>query len=238
MNLATLQTEIQARLEADEWFTTITVLNERSKEIAFEIEQAIAALQPKGGKLGSFVVVAPFEADVESPDTPGPYFGALVLPVFVYESVVLNTDPTAGTLKPAIDTAVRVAQVCHHYRPEGLAENIFCDKNTIRPSRPPKDDLVAYRVNLRVPANMEPPTRVAPPVVSAPDGPHPVTASLSCATSGAAIYYTLDESHPWAGNPAAVLYSAPIVINAAAVLRAIAYKTGMIASDSALGLYS
>ena len=38
--------------------------------------------------------------------------------------------------------------------------------------------------------------------------------ALTCATSGASIYYTLDGSWPGSGNPEAVLYSAPVTLEA------------------------
>jgi hypothetical protein len=71
------------------------------------------------------------------------------------------------------------------------------------------------------------------PVAIAAAGTGPVTITLTCATSGAAIYRTLDGSYPWSGNAQATLYAAPFAVASAALLRAVAHKTGMVASDAA-----
>jgi hypothetical protein len=65
-----------------------------------------------------------------------------------------------------------------------------------------------------------------------------VTVTLTCATAGVAIWYTLNDSYPSPLNPAATLYAAPVQVTTAAALRAVAYKSGNIASDSALGIYT
>jgi hypothetical protein len=52
--------------------------------------------------------------------------------------------------------------------------------------------------------------------------------ALSCATSGAAIYYTTDGSKPTTGS---TLYTGPVAVSTATTLRAIAYKSDIIDSD-------
>ncbi|MDE5941842.1 MAG: chitobiase/beta-hexosaminidase C-terminal domain-containing protein [Muribaculaceae bacterium] len=47
---------------------------------------------------------------------------------------------------------------------------------------------------------------------------------ITCATEGASIYYTLDGTEP---SAASTLYSAPIVINEAVIVKAIAIKEGL-----------
>jgi hypothetical protein len=51
------------------------------------------------------------------------------------------------------------------------------------------------------------------------------TVSLSTTTSGASIYYTLDNSTPTVGS--GILYNSPITITAAVTIKAIAVKSGM-----------
>lgn len=61
------------------------------------------------------------------------------------------------------------------------------------------------------------------------------TVEISCATEGAAIHYTLDGSDPTALS---TRYSAPIAINRATVIRAIACKEGMADSPIAEATFS
>jgi hypothetical protein len=75
------------------------------------------------------------------------------------------------------------------------------------------------------------PVRVAAPTIAVGTGP--VTVTLSCTTSGAAIYYTTDESFPWSGNTTATLYAAPVTVTASCNFRACAHKAGSISSDVA-----
>jgi len=235
VDLATIQTELVHLLNAGPYFADITVLYERSKDLENELDRQLAGATLKAGKHGAFVIVGTFEADVESPDVTGPYFGALRLNIMAYEDVLMNTGPT-GTGKSAIDIAIAVAQHIQDYRPEGIAESLYCDRSTIRPHTPPDNNQVAYRVSVRIPANIAADPRVATPVITPGDATVPQELTITSATSGAAIYYTTDESYPWSGNTAATLYAAPFTVTEAASVRAAAQKTAMLPSSSALAL--
>ena len=56
------------------------------------------------------------------------------------------------------------------------------------------------------------------------------TVAISCPTAGAAIKYTLDNSTPTDTN--GLVYSAPLSINTTTVLRARAFKAGLLASNT------
>lgn len=77
---------------------------------------------------------------------------------------------------------------------------------------------------------------VARPVMSQPAGNYAgsVSVTISCATSGASIYYTTDGSAP---TGASTLYSGAINITSTTVLRAIAIKGGMPDSFSESNTY-
>jgi len=62
-----------------------------------------------------------------------------------------------------------------------------------------------------------------------------VMITISCATSGAAIRYTLDSSDPTATSP---LYTAPFTLTSDAVVSAKAFNTGMVDSVIACAAYS
>ena len=71
-----------------------------------------------------------------------------------------------------------------------------------------------------------PPPQVAMPVADPPGraGRDSMVVALTSATSGAAIWYTLDGKDPVAGTAGSVLYGGPIVIRSTTTLKAIAVK--------------
>lgn len=82
-----------------------------------------------------------------------------------------------------------------------------------------------------------PPAQVATPSITPGGGNYtgPQTVSISCATSGATIKYTLDGSTP---NTGSTTYTAPISISANTTLKAYAYKSGMTDSAVATAVYT
>ncbi|MFA7053959.1 MAG: chitobiase/beta-hexosaminidase C-terminal domain-containing protein, partial [Kiritimatiellia bacterium] len=80
--------------------------------------------------------------------------------------------------------------------------------------------------------------KVATPTFLPPDGTlfdATLAVTVSCATAGAEIRYTLDGSEPTA---ASTLYTAPITLSATTTIRARASKTGRADSDLAQATYS
>lgn len=238
VTLAQIQTELKARLDAAEYFVDVPIVVESDKDFLKQVEMITSDMLAKAGKRGVAVMIGPTTIDVPSPDAAGPMWGPLAMNVTAYETPILNADPAKGTGKAALELCRQAGYCLHHYRPDGLAQTLYCDTTAIRPAAPLHADQIAYRLAIRIPDNEGAPDKVAPVVISPDSGVHPQTVTLTCATAAASIYYTLDESHPWSGNTAAVLYTAPLALAAAATVRAVAYKSGMIASDSALGLYT
>lgn len=78
--------------------------------------------------------------------------------------------------------------------------------------------------------------QVATPTFSPASGTYEsqVEVTISCATEGAAIYYTLDGSEP---DESANLYSAPITLNSSTTVKAIAIKEGWDDSEIAIADY-
>jgi hypothetical protein len=80
-----------------------------------------------------------------------------------------------------------------------------------------------------------PPPQVATPAFSPPSGASvPVSVTITDATPGAAIYYTLDGSLPTQGS---TQYTVPVPLASASVLRAVAFTNGWTPSISAVGYY-
>lgn len=57
------------------------------------------------------------------------------------------------------------------------------------------------------------------------------TATITCATTNAVVYYTLDGSAPSSSNPTAHVYSAPITLTTSCTIKAIGTKSGMVNSN-------
>jgi hypothetical protein len=80
-----------------------------------------------------------------------------------------------------------------------------------------------------------PPPQVATPVLlPAMASNLPVSVTITDATPGAVIYYTLDGSSP---TPASILYSVPVPVASATVLRAAAFYNGWTPSLAVAGFY-
>lgn len=233
-SLIDLQLDIGGRLTADEGLVDIPVYDERKADIATEIEVALGTLTGKNGKMGACCVVLQPTASDEMPDAP---FGPMKvnLSILVLENVLVNKGAT-GTGKHALTIARRIHRILKHYIPGGIAACLNPSTPTIVPVENPLAD-VAYEVRFETTeADPGRELKVATPAISPTSGTVPRTVTITCGTSGASIYYTLDGTYPRSGN--GTLYSGPVTVTQAAMLRAGAYKTGMIGSDIAYGVYS
>jgi hypothetical protein len=227
--LTDLQADIAARLSADAFFVDIPVIDERKADVVGDISKALGVLTVKGGKLGVCAVVLSPTADDEMPDAT---FGPLevVMTVRVLENVLFNTGAT-GTGKAALTVARRIHRILKHYRPVGLAQPLRPRNPGITPVADPLAP-VAYEVNFSTTeADAGRELKCAIPTIAAGGTVHPQTVTLATNTGGASIYYTLNGTHPAAGNTAAVLYTVPFSMATAGSVRACAYLTGYVASD-------
>ena len=82
-----------------------------------------------------------------------------------------------------------------------------------------------------------PPAVVEAPVFTPPAGYYPTDQyiTITSATPGASIYYTLDDSTP---DENSTPYTTPVHISSTIAIRAIAMKTGMTDSDVTIGVYT
>ena len=226
--VALMQNEAAARLSADEYFEDITVLTEREGDISYKISQALSVLTTKGGKIGVAILVGSCTAKVESPNVPGPHFNKTFMDLTVFENPTFNNGGS-GTGKACVDICVRAIQILHHYYPAGVGQTLVADENAVLPLGEVRGGIIAYKGRLEMPLDNDVLDKVARPQISVAG----TTVTIVCATDGASIYYTTDETYPWSGNAAAMLYSAPFIATAGDVVRAVAHKTNLVASDAA-----
>ena len=224
--------DLQARLAADDYFSDIPVLVADEGNIKLQIARKTAVSTTKGGKRGVAVIVLQVLADDGQPSIE---FGPMTLsPSFQVVELVEVNNGASGTGKSARQVARRIRDVIKSYGRVGSVIAMKPGKPCIIPvnlKEDQGDNVRAYQIDfecLETPADQ--PSKVANPTFVNME-PAPLV-GLACSTDGAAIYYTLDESFPWAGNPAAALYTAPIAVPASGsiIVTCCAYLAGSIAS--------
>lgn len=226
-----LPSELQARLEADDFFEDIPVIIAEDGNLSAELSRKTSVFTRKFGKRGAAVIVLPFLLDDEHPSLNlGPM---TIHPAFqVVENLSLNRD-SQGTGKSARRIARRIRDVIKTAGFTGLLLNLRPGSPCIEPITLEPDNLRGLQVNFSAVEVAEPETQVQTPVFTAAttldEGPG---FTLTSPTAGAQIYYTTDDSYPSPHNTAARLYpGTPVPIPTAGMtVRTCAYKTGLIAS--------
>lgn len=222
-----LQDDVKGRLENHDFFSDVPVLLQRAGNIDNEVERALNCLNEKTGKMGACLIVLMPETEAPEENLPGPPI-EIVISVQVYELTLVNEDTAnGGTGKDAESLANVVLNLLHLYAPYHLGNVLVADRKPIRPVK--IEGAVSYLVMLRLRTGLENPQKVATPTLTEEDGLY----TLTCATAGATIYYTIDGSHPGPVNEEAIEYTAPFAEPATGTLvRWVAYKSGFVPSDS------
>lgn len=229
-NITELQEDAYQRLLADEFLATVFVQTERKGDILNSIVSALGVMNERGGKIGAAIVVLSPTGGVE-------YTEALDSPLRVRISFRVLEDPlfnnTAdGTQISALTIVKRLIRLFHLYNPIGMANPLIPETPTFVPVDDPAAP-VAYEVRFATTeTSRDTLERVPTPSIRPAYIPVPVAeVFLECSNEEAAIYYTVDGSHPWPGNQNSVLYTTPISVSTPLKLRACAFRAGMIASD-------
>jgi hypothetical protein len=241
--------DLLARANADPFYTTIplfvlrpryeddgTVKDSASFEaIQTRINQASSCLQLKAGKGGAAVTFLMPTGDTDKPNISGPQM-KFTYTARVQEHPVLNWG-ARGTQISAEEIALHTLQLFHLCMLNGR-NCLAADPQTLTPAE--KDGLLVYDVRLLQQGGLTPPGKCALPIIAPRIGTGATEITITCATAGAAIYYTTDGSYPFAENDEATLYNAPFALGAAApcTLRVAAQKAGLQQSDVAEGYYT
>ena len=237
-----LQEDLANRLRGDDFLYYVPVVTERTHAIQSVVDSHLAGIAAQNGKSGLACIVTQPVANVNAPNAPGANMDVIFV-VKILENVVVNMAAT-GTTIAALTLARRVARVLHHYIPKGLGNPVVCESPSII-GVGDEQGRVCYEVHFKTSeADGTVYTKVAMPTISPADsgGGYPLTITLACATAGASIYYTTDDTLPrpavgaLAGN--GTLYTAPFALASAAPVRACAYKSGSLASNTERVKYS
>ena len=225
--------ELAAYLACDPVFAAIPIVVAEKGNVRAEMERLQAAITSKGGKIGAALIVLPLVAD-DAYDEVG--FGPMKLfaSCQILENVELNQGPN-GTKLSCRYLARYLVKIVKPMRLGGLTTDWVCDKPCIEPGivKLASSELQSRLVNFYT---WEDDTEPLAQVASLAFAQVGNQVAISCATAGAAIWYTVDQSFPAppsaVPNSTAQLYSGPIAIPPEGIIiRAFAFVAGMIASQ-------
>lgn len=230
-----IQQDILGCLASDETIGTRTGVAVEPGDAADALDRKVqlAIGAGKDGKVGVGFWVLPIERAMdENPGLPGGPFKLTITVQFV-ENVVLNRGPR-GTQLPVRAYVARAARILKLYTPVGLTSNLVPVSPVITEFTPDKD--ASLRVGqcefTATEADFVPFIRLSRPQIVVTGSAYPFTVTI-VAPGANTIYYTTDGSHPYEGNPAAVLYAGPVVITAAGLFRVRSFAPPQIGSDTA-----
>lgn len=223
------QEDIYQRILADEFLAQVPVLKRDTGDIQADIADSLNTLNARSGKAGACIIILQPLADPGEGEVAGGLL-RVDFTFLVLEEPITNRAG-GGTALHALTIARRLVGILHLYHPRGIIGVLSMQKPAIVPTETGAP--VSFEVRFEAQEEYFGETlKVATPVLNPRSGAVPQAVTITCATAGAAIYYTLDGSHPYQGNPEAELYTgAPVNVAVAGTLRAGAFKTGLIASD-------
>jgi hypothetical protein len=186
--------------------------------IDVERSRTLKARTYKKGMNPSSVVSATYSLDIE---------GMVKAPLFSPEGG-LYTGPQEVTLTSATQYA-RIHYTDDGSEPTGSSalylSPLTISKNTVVKARAYKSDMIESDVS-----SQEYFIRVISPVINPPGGEFTTVqvVTITCQTDSASIYFTLNGNEPDSNN--SQLYEGPILANDSVVIKARAYKTGLVES--------
>ena len=234
------QADFAARASAEPYFADVGVYllrpraNASATQITQGIENALNCIVKKAGKGGAAVTVMMPLLQPRDPNVLGVQFDSTIT-VRVQEHPLFNMAASTGTLKSAECIALEVVKLFHHFR-NGRGQ-IW----TVSAGPVPNLDFepkVTYDVTFSRLMPTASAGKAAVPSISPKGGATPAEVTLTCATPGAAIHYTLDGSYPAPDAEGSTLYAAPFTVAAGALLRAVASLDGAQQSDVASALFT
>jgi hypothetical protein len=208
-----LQDDIAGRLAADEFFAHIPVGAQHKGVIADDIAQALQTLAGDGTEAGAGVIVMMPSRTVPHPNIPGPSYD-LTITIRAMEIPFINRAE-GGTNRTATAISLRIEHLLHQLTLSGVvltAQRVGGLQDA--------DGGVACDVDISFRYGLPAALRVQAPGIALAGS----LLTLSCATSGATIRYTLDGSYPGLDAEA---YSVPVTLTDGQTIRAVAAKAGM-----------
>jgi Chitobiase/beta-hexosaminidase C-terminal domain len=224
--LSSIQQQCANQLQADPLFAYVPVFTERIKDIQSEINQALGPLNGQSGKTGLVILMLTPTADVRHENVFGPFFDEIKIVVRVIENVTVNQDPSTGTNVAAADAAEKICSLLHLFQPASANGPVTAHRPTVVLAHDPNN--LSYDCHFKTCGGlMAVSPQAATPIITANAG----QMTLTCATAGAAVFYTLDGSNPSPRN--GTFYTAPFTPGTGLTLKTRAWLAGYLASETA-----
>ena len=223
------QDDIVARLKNDPYFSAgIPILEQRLGITENDVEIAISTANNQNGLIGTVVIVLmPRLAGVD-PNAPGPRYWVRY-PIQVIDWPTVRRQAAGGSQVSAEEACDRIREIIHGMnciRSQGQLQITFDKLEPVQV----KDGQVSYIATFKRYGTDAPPVSCAAVGIAPASGTGPLTCTLSCATAGAAIYYTVDGTYPGsvfvAPKGTAVLYAGPFTAPQGSTVRAAAELSG------------
>ncbi len=225
-------------LDALSYFDDLPVLIEDRKDTPNALQRAMGALKGEGGKVGAFVLFVTESASVTRDSEFGPVFNNVDIAIQCVEQPEINRYTQNGTTKTAWDIACQVAAALILFKPDSANSPLVMRDPSIDPIlfkfQNSEKLLPGWQVNMTVAGSLAIlKDQIGTPVIER-DGddqsPTYKEVALSCATPGAAIFYTVDGKKPGTNK---TLYTAPFTPPDGVMLKVRAWLSGFIASEIA-----
>ncbi len=225
-----IQQSVADRLAAMPEFAHVAVVPEDVMDLDTKVATAL-------GKMGVCVVVVTARATQSYTDTPQPYFQAVTVAVQVFERVAVNRRLANPGYLTGQNYAELASAYLHGWAPDGVNE-VFVAQDVVM-ARLPQDaadaGIVGWEAPVRTQGGFQVSVpQVAPVVIDVAQ--QPVT--MTCATPGAAIWFTTDGSYPAPRGPTATLYLLSFWATGGDKIHAQAYLAGYLPSGVAVEDFS
>lgn len=245
--LERFQRDVWQRLLASSLLATVSIVLSRPRvnaagvaitdtAIQQTLNGALTGLVKRSDKSGAAIEVQMPNFRTEDRNTGG-LLGAVEVPILVRENPMLNMSTATGTLLSAETIVLNVLSELHGWqkvsKSTAAAREMTTDKNAIQPLAT-DDGFVTYQLVMMRMERLANRARCAAPAISFSAG----SATLTCATSGATIRYTLNGEYPGANAdaggeeiPGVSTYTTPVAVASGETLRCVASKAGLGDSD-------
>ena len=223
-----VQEDCYGRVLAHGYFNYAAVILERRAYTEQEIHKLLGTIKGRAGKVGLAILV---QRPVFFPGADdSSRRGQLVQAFTVLEHPTLNAGDL-GTGITAEEAAIELFNLLDHFNVTAANQVLSGFPGGAVVPDDSFTGLNAWEVRFQLFTSPGRDNACGLPLIDPDSGSGAELVTLSTATAGAEIYYTLDGSYPRAGN--GTLYAAPFAPGAGVTVRAVAYKAGLLPSGVA-----